>query len=170
MHAYDGHIHVYMIRMHSCLTLYRGRCVTLVVQGMSLRCGSRHSLESVSRIQLAHMFQFLWGQTGAPGVSEQCAVPAVLDQSAIAVDAIVPVAMPSAGTSPEGKLEKRRRILLQNRQFGSTQIVHALRRRGQTIGLSHLTSEQKQACARANEDETWHAITQKHYFTSHWYT
>ena len=137
---------------------------------MSVRCGSRHSLESVSRIQLAHMFQFRWGQTGAPGVSEQCAVPAVLDQSAIAVDAIVPVAMPSAGTSAEGNLEKRRRIVLQNRQFGRTQIVHALRRRGQTTGLPHLTSEQKQDCTRTNEGQTWHAITQKHYFTSHWYT
>ena len=51
-----------------------------------------------------------------------------------------------------------------------TQIVHALRRHGQTIGLSHLTSEQKQDCTRTNEDQTWHAITQKHYFTSHWYT
>ena len=61
---------------------------------MSVRCGSRHSLESVSRIQLAHMFQFRWGLTGAPGVSEQCAVPAVLDQSAIAVDAIAREPLP----------------------------------------------------------------------------
>ena len=64
------------------------------VQGLSVRCGSRHSLESVSRIQLAHMFQLRWGQTSAPGVSEQCAVPAVLDQSAIAVDAIAREPLP----------------------------------------------------------------------------
>ena len=48
--------------------------------------------------------------------------------------------------------------------------MHALKRHGQTIASSHLTSEQKQDWTRTNEDQTWHAITQKHYFTSHWYT
>ena len=77
-----------------------------------LHIGSRHSLESISYIQLVHMFQFLWAQTGAPGVSEQGAVPAVSDQNATSLDAIVPAVSDqnASNLGPEGKLEKRCRI------------------------------------------------------------
>ena len=92
------------------------------------------------------MFQFLWAQTGAPGVSEQGTVPAVSDQNATSLDATVPAVSDqnASNLGPEGKLEKRRRIFAQSRQFCRKQIVHALNRHGQTVGLSHLTSEQEQ--------------------------
>ena len=51
---YTPYIHTHMFIFNvviSCMHVYLKN-----VQGMSARCGSRHSLESVSRIQLAHMY------------------------------------------------------------------------------------------------------------------